>query len=69
MRAHFAIVTCCASSLALALTLSGPVFAQDSGAVAQKILAEDGKFIVRDIVSPTGVSWASPPVWDFTVVY
>ena len=66
---QFRIVTCCASSLALALILSGPSFAQDSGAVAQKVLAEDGKVIVRDVVAPPGVSWAPPPVGAFTVVY
>jgi hypothetical protein len=69
MNAHFAIVTCCASSLALALTLSGPSFAQDSGAVAQKVLAEDGKVVVRDVVGPAGASWTPPPIGAFTVVY
>ena len=69
MSARIAIVTYCASSLALALTLSGPAFAQDSGAVAQKVLVEDGKVIVRDVVEPPGVTWTPPPVGAFTVVY
>lgn len=69
MNARLAIVTCCASSLALALTLSGAAFAQDAGTVAQKVLAEDAKVIVRDVVAPSGASWTPPPIGSFTVVY
>ena len=63
MNARFAIVTCCA------LTLSGAALAQDSGSVAQKVLAEDAKVVVRDVVGPAGASWTPPPIGAYTVVY
>jgi hypothetical protein len=69
MTAQFKIAKCSAFSLALGLILTAPAFAQDAGAVTQKVLAEDAKVIVRDGTLPAGTNWTPPPIGAYTVVY